>query len=225
MEVALCRRCGAPTGAGAVQCPSCAAPLEVAKPAVGLTPTSPPPGEFEPTAPPTPAGSLADPNRPWAPPDASPHPTKKDHDQGWGTPRPHPRSRRPVLLAGVGVLVLVAVLLGVFVTTGRSHQRAPARPAAAASASTTTAGNGVTAPDALRTPDTLGGLPRDPPPFPLPPIAGGRFVVDSYSSRDKRQSVLLEAARPGVTKAPAECGRSRYSPGLRSRYSPGCGPR
>jgi hypothetical protein len=56
----------------------------------------------------------------------------------------------------------------------------------------------------LRTPDTLGGLPRDPPPFPLPPIAGGRLVFDSYSSRDKRQSVLLEAARPGVTKAPAE---------------------
>lgn len=203
MDAALCPRCDAPTPTGAAQCSSCAAPLEVAKPTVEPSPTSTPPGEFQPITPSSPSGSLADPNRPWAPPDASPHPTTKDYDQGPGTPRPRPKTRRPILLAGGGVLVLAAVLLGVFVTTGRSHERAPARPAAAAR-STTTAGNSATAPDALRTPDTLGGLPRTPFPFPMPPIAGGRLVTESYSSPDEQQAVWLIAARGGVMEAPVE---------------------
>lgn len=194
MDAALCPRCDAPTSSGAQRCPSCGASLED------------PPGESQPAPPSPQSGSLADPNRPWAPPDSSPRPTTTNHDQGRETPRPRPRTKPRILLTWGAVLVLAAVLAGV-VTSGRSHERAPVRPAAAALSTTTagtTAGDSATAPDALRTPDTLGGVPRAPLAMRLPPVAGGRLIAEFYTSSGNRQVIELIAARPGAMGPPAE---------------------
>jgi hypothetical protein len=113
------------------------------------------------------------------------------------------RTTRQLLLAGAGVLVLVVVLLGVVAWTVRSSQRAPARPATAP-ASTTTAGSSTAAQPSLRAPDTLGGLPRQLAPIPVPTVAGGQVVTGSYGSPDNRQSAMLVAARPGAAQPAAQ---------------------
>jgi hypothetical protein len=216
MEAAPCPRCGAPAPAGAARCPSCATPLRSDEP--GPTPSGAQPGSIAPTAPPAAAGSLADPEGAWVPPDASSHPTTQDPSQGWVPPQPGPRGTRRLLLAGAGGLVLVVVLVGVVAWTARSPRRAPARPA------TATAGGSTTAQPGLRVPDTLGGLPREVAPIPLPTVAGGQVVTGYYGSPDNRQFAMVVAARPGVARPAAQTAeffaRDPYhgTPGTFRRY-------
>jgi hypothetical protein len=106
-------------------------------------------------------------------------------------------------VAAAGIVVLAAVALAAAVTVNRSHGQVPERPAAAAAGpSTTAAGNSATGGRTLRPPDTLGGLPRNDEPFPMPAFAGGQAITAFYGSSDSRQLAILIAARSGAVQAP-----------------------